>query len=109
MAWSPSPSEFAPRYVVTLRLVEGSDPCAPALEGCVYKEYCETFADVRKRLKHHAARMQGGGAVFNWVREPAQWFADAVKNSCFNRRQPYIVAKHAAGGRSEWLTVIALK
>lgn len=109
MAFSASPRGLsaAPRYSVTRRLVQGAEYAAPSIEGTQYTEYCETFADVKARLQHHAGGM-AKASTFVWVREPEQWFADAVQNVCRNQRRAYAVAKVTNGVVTEWLSVVAL-
>jgi len=114
MAFSVSPNALrSPRYAVIRSMREGVSYAALTIEGTQYVEYCETFADVKARLKHHAGKLQDfqaqGQARFYWVQTPDTWYAGAVWNSCKNRRRAFVVANSTNGKITEWLTVILLK
>ena len=110
MTFSPSCTTpgFTARYSVVRFLAHGkSYEGEVAIEGTRYVEYCDTFAEAKRRLRHHAKGMNAA-PLFSWVHPPTGWYAEAVQRMNQIRQRAYVVAKATDNVTTEWLTVVKL-
>lgn len=92
MSFSLKASELStPRYALRCRVQKGSSLVGGLPTQVDFVLYCETFSDVKNRLRFNLQSASKSGSVI-FVRTSDQWYASAVKTACFNRRIPYYVA-----------------